>query len=126
MTLQLQRNLEMESRKHLIISNQFDISFGRFEEGRCDDRVMVSEVSLHKNSQEKKIQMKIVYDQFTVSPQLTKAINNQLSGLPIMERAKSVMSLINGHFICVSWFPGIRKQPNPGALQSKRTKTPSY
>ena len=83
-----------------LISNQFDITFGRFEESRCDDRVMVSEVSFHKNSQEKKIQMKIVYDQFTVSPQLTKTINHQLSGLPIMERAKSVMSLLDTSYVC--------------------------
>ena len=87
-----------------LISNLFDISFGRFEESRCDDRVMVSEVSFHKNSQEKKIQMKIVYDQFTVSPQLTKTINDQVSGLPIMERAKSVMSLMAPHMcVVVSW-----------------------
>lgn len=44
--------------------------------------------------------MKIVYDQFTVSPQLTKTINDQLSGLPIIERAKSVMSLMDTSYVC--------------------------
>ena len=83
-----------------LISNQFDVSFGRFEDSRCDDRVMVSEVSFRKNSQEKKIQMKIMYDQFTVSPQLTQTINNQLSGLPIMEWAKGVMSLMDTSYVC--------------------------
>ena len=44
--------------------------------------------------------MKIMYDQFTVSPQLTKTINDQLSGLPIMERAKSVTSLMDTSYVC--------------------------
>lgn len=83
-----------------LISNQFDVSFRRFEESRCDDKVMVSEASFHNNSQEKKIQMKIMYDQFTVSPQLTKTINDQQSGLPIMERAKSVTSLMDTSYVC--------------------------
>ena len=98
-----------------LISNQFDISFRRFEDGRCDDRVTVSEVSFHKNSQEKKIQMKIVYDQFTVSPQLTKTINDQLSGLLIMERTKSVMSLMDTSYWCVvvSWH---RKAAKPWSV----------
>lgn len=78
-----------------LISNQFEVSFGRFE----DDRVMVSEVSFRKNSQEK-IQMNIVYNQFTVSPQLTQTINDQLSGLPIMEWAKGVMSLMDTSYVC--------------------------
>ena len=83
-----------------LISNQFDVSFGRFEDSRCDARVMVSEVSFRKNSEEKKIQMKIVYDQFTLSPQLTQTINDQLSGLPVMERAKNVISLMDTSYVC--------------------------
>ena len=78
-----------------LISNQFDVSFRCFE----DDRVIVSEVSFRKNSQEK-IQMNIVYNQFTVSPQLTQTINDQLSGLPIMEWAKGVMSSMDTSYVC--------------------------
>lgn len=84
----------------VLVSDECLLSFARFENGRCDGRVMVCEVKFIKSNTRKRIETQIIYDHHALKPHIAAAINDRLVESDIVSRAKSVLSLMDKSYVC--------------------------